>query len=206
MTLTAAALTTLEQLLNWAIRKDPEAFARLDGTHGKIICIELIGLGRRLYLIPDPSGIQLLGDYEGEADCIIRGAPWSLARMGKEQDSSDQLFTGEVEISGDTDLGHRFGRLMNSLEIDWEEELSKLTGDVVAHQVGNLVRGLSEWGRDQLTTSGMNLQEYLQEELRLLPSRVEVEEYLSNVDSLRDDLERLDARITQLRRQAEVTS
>lgn len=198
MTLTAAAQASLEGLLNWAIRKDPEAYAHLEGAHGKVICIELMGLGQQFYLIPDPSGIQLLGDFEGEADCIIRGTPWSLARMGKEQSGSQQLFTGDVEISGDTDLAHRFGRFMSSLEIDWEEQLSRLTGDVVAHEVGNLARGLGAWGREQLATSGMNLQEYLTEELRLLPSRCEVEEFLSDVDHLRDDLARLDARIAQL--------
>ncbi|MCF6281506.1 MAG: SCP2 sterol-binding domain-containing protein [Candidatus Polarisedimenticolaceae bacterium] len=206
MTVTAAAQASLEGLLNWAIRKDPEAFTHLDDAHGKIICIELIGLGQRLYLIPSPSGIQLLGDCEGEADCTIRGTPWSLARMGGEQGDSSQLFTGDVEISGDTQLAHHFSCFMNRLEIDWEEQLSKLTGDVIAHEVGNLVRGLSEWGRDQLTTSRLNLQEYLTEELRLLPTRCEVEEFLSDVDVLRDDLDRLDARIGLLRQQAGATS
>lgn len=206
MTVTAAAQASLEGLLNWAIRKDPEAFTHLDGVHGKIICIELIGLGQQLYLIPNPSGIQLLGDIEGEADCTIRGTPWSLARMGGEQSGSDQLFSGDVEISGDTQLAQHFSHFMNTLEIDWEEQLSKLTGDVVAHEVGNLLRGFSEWGQDQLTTSRLNLQEYLTEELRLLPSRCEVEEFLADVDTLRDDLDRLDARIGLLRQQAGVAS
>ena len=206
MTVTAAAQASLEGLLNWAIHNDPEAFAHLDGTHGKIICIELIGLGQRLYLIPDPGGIQLLGDIEGEADCSIRGTPWSLARMGKEQASSHQLFTGDVEISGDTDLGQRFGQFMNSLEIDWEEQLSRVTGDVVAHEAGNLVRGLGAWGRDQFSAAGLNLQKHLTGELRLLPGRCEVEEFLSGVDQLRDDLERLDAHIDQLRQRVGVAS
>lgn len=206
MTATAAALASLEGLLNWAIRKDPEAFAQLDGAHGKVICIDLMGLGQQLYLIPNPSGIQLLGDFEGEADCTIRGTPWSLARMGGDQSGSDQLFTGDVEISGDTHLAQNFSHFMSALEIDWEEQLSKLTGDVIAHEVGNLVRGLSEWGRDQLTTSRLNLQEYLTEELRLLPSRCEVEEFLSDVDVLRDDLGRLEARIGLLRQQAGAAS
>jgi ubiquinone biosynthesis protein UbiJ len=126
--------------------------------------------------------------------------------MGGEQSGSDQLFSGDVEISGDTQLAQHFSHFMNTLEIDWEEQLSKLTGDVVAHEVGNLLRGFSEWGQDQLTTSRLNLQEYLTEELRLLPSRCEVEEFLADVDTLRDDLDRLDARIGLLRQQAGVAS
>jgi len=206
MTVTAAAQATLEGALNWAIRKDPEAFAHLDGAHGKIICIELMGLGQRLYLIPNPSGIQLLGDFEGEADCTIRGTPWSLARMGGDQADNSQLYSGDVAISGDTQLAHHFSQFMKRLEIDWEEQLSKLTGDVVAHEVGNIVRGLGEWGRDQLTTSRLNLQEYLTEELRLLPTRCEVEGFLSDVDQLRDDLGRLEARIGRLQQKAGAAS
>ena len=207
MTVTAAALATLEQLLNWAIRHDPEAFAELQGAHGRIICIELIGLGQRLYLIPDPGGIQLLGDYEGEADCTIRGTPWSLALMGRDdKQGADQLFEGTVEISGDAELGKQFGRFVAMLDIDWEEELSKLTGDVIAHEAGNLARGLAQWGRECLNTSGHNIQEYLQEEIRLLPTRYEIERYLSDVDRLRDDLERLDARIDRLRKAAGIAA
>ena len=203
MTVTAAALATLEQLLNWAIRHDPEAFAELEGAHGRIICIELVGLGQRLYLIPDPGGIQLLGDYEDEADCTISGTPWSLALMGQDdKGGADQLFEGAVQISGDSELGKQFGRFVSKLDIDWEEELSKLTGDVIAHEMGNLARGLTQWGRECLNTSGHNIQEYLQEEIRLLPTRYEIERFLADVDRLRDDLERLDARICRLRNRA----
>ena len=40
--------------------------------------------------------------------------------------------------------------------------------------------------------------EYLQEEGRDLPTRTEVEEFLSGVDQLRDDAERLEARLARV--------
>jgi ubiquinone biosynthesis protein UbiJ len=118
--------------------------------------------------------------------------------MGSEADSADQLFSGAVAISGDTELGHNFGKLLGGLDIDWEEQLSRLTGDLLAHRIGNLARGAARWGKDALEALRQDLPEYLQEEVRLLPGRYEVEEFLTEVDRLRDDLERLEQRVRRL--------
>ena len=200
MTVSAAALSAFEQLLNRVIRLDPEGRARLAPLHGRVIKFELVGPGLCLFLIPDPCGIQVYQQYEGEADCILRGTPLDLARMRTSRASADQLFSGAVEISGDSALAQQFSEAMFSLDIDWEEQLSRLTGDVLAHEVGNLTRGLFRWGERLRKTAGLNLQEYLQEELRLLPTRCEVEPLLGDIDRLRDDVERLSARIDRLQR------
>lgn len=201
MTISAAAFATFEQLLKQAIQLDPEAVDRLAPMHGSVIKMELVGLGLELFLIPEQGGIQLFSRFEGDPDCTLRGTPLDLARMGSSRESAEQLFSGAVEIEGDSGLAHRFGEFISSLEIDWEEQLSRLTGDVIAHKIGNLTRNAFDWGKTVGKTTGLNLQEYLQEELRLLPSHYEVEPFLSDVDRLRDDVERLSARIDRIRRQ-----
>ncbi|MGD8909392.1 MAG: SCP2 sterol-binding domain-containing protein [Chromatiales bacterium] len=198
MTVSAAAYATLEQLLNQAIRLDPETPRRLAPMHGRIIELQLVGLALSLYLIPGPNNIQLLGSYEGEPDCTLRGTPLALARMRGTRESTDQLFSGSVEITGDTHLAQQFGDFLAGLDIDWEEQLSNLTGDALAHEIGNATRKLQSWTRNQIQTFEQNLQEYLQEELRLTPSRPEIEPFLADVDRLRDDVERLEARIKRL--------
>ncbi len=98
----------------------------------------------------------------------------------------DALFSGQVEIEGDTALAQRFGDFMAGLEIDWEEQLSRLTGDYVAHAVGTRLRAAGRWGQGSLATLGQDLKEYLQEEGRLLPTRYELDQFLAAVDRLRD--------------------
>ncbi len=200
MTVSAAAFAMLEQLLNQAIRLDPETPARLKPMHGRIIELQLVGLGISLFLIPEPHGIQLLSAFEGEPDCTLRGTPLDLARMRGTDESADQLFGGAVEISGDTHLAQQFGDFFAGLDIDWEEQLSRLTGDVIAHEMGNATRSLLDWGNAQRQIFKQNLREYLQEELRLTPSRPELEPFLQDVDRLRDDVERLEARIARLQK------
>lgn len=198
MTISAAAFATLEQLLNQAIRLDPESPRRLAPMHGRVIEMQLVGLGLSLFLIPEPNGMQLLSQFEGTADCTLRGTPLALARMRGSRASADQLFSGSVEITGDNHLAQQFGDFVSSLDIDWEEQLSKLTGDVIAHEIGNTTRQLFGWAGDRTQTLEQNLQEYLQEELRLTPSRLELEPFLQDVDRLRDDVERLEARINRI--------
>jgi ubiquinone biosynthesis accessory factor UbiJ len=201
MTISATAFATLEALLNQAIRLDPEALARLAPLHGSIIKLELVGLGLAVVLVPDPTGIQVFSSLDAQPDCTLRGTPLDLAGMRSSRESAEQLFSGAVEIEGDSAIAHQFGEFLSGLDIDWEEQLSHLTGDVIAHEAGNLIRGFGRWGTRVSNTLGLDLREILQEELRLLPSRYEIEPFLSDVDQLRDDVERLAARIDKLNRQ-----
>jgi ubiquinone biosynthesis protein UbiJ len=81
---------------------------------------------------------------------------------------------------------------------DIEEELSSVIGDAAAHKLGNLARGVSDWGRTARSTMGANIREYLQEEGRDAPSRYEFDRFAANVNTLRDDVDRLEARINRL--------
>ncbi|MES9906247.1 MAG: SCP2 sterol-binding domain-containing protein [Sedimenticola sp.] len=199
MTIHDLTYASLEEAINRYLALDPNAVEQLRQFHGRVIAFEMVGLGQTLYFIPGPARLQLLSRCEGEADCSLSGTPLALFRMGGQRSGADQLFDGTVKISGDSELAHRFGKILADIDIDWEEQLSRYTGDTVAHQVGNLFRGVTHWGGRSLDTLGLNLQEYLQEEQQLLPVKAEVDAFLNDVDTLRDDVERLQARIKQLK-------
>ena len=81
---------------------------------------------------------------------------------------------------------------------DLEEELSRVIGDVAAHQVADFARGIRNWARGACSTMGGNIREYLQEESRELPTRFEVDRFSQQVGELRDDVERVAARLKRL--------
>lgn len=191
-------LAAAEAALNRYIALDPEGARGFEQIHGAIVAIEIEGLNARLTLIPGPERVQIFGDYDAAPDCLIRGNPLAIARMGMSERKEAVLSSGEVRIEGDTAVGQRFSEAMAGLNVDWEEQLSKLVGDPVAHQVGQGIRSLGDWGRRTGETFRANLKEYLEEEARLLPTRYEVDAFLSQVDVLRDDVERLEARIERL--------
>lgn len=197
-----ALLAVIEQTLNRYIALDPEGAAGLAALEGRILAIEIKGFGTRITVIPCERGLQLFGHYDAEPDCIIRGTPLGLARMGMSERKEAQLTSGEVEIEGETDVAHRFSAALAKLDVDWEEQLARVIGDPFAHQVGNRARAAERWGRRTSDAMTANLREYLQEERRLLPTRYEVDAFVGQVDTLRDDVERIAARIERLTKRA----
>lgn len=192
------ALAALETALNAYLRLDPGTLRRLAQLSGKVIAVELRGVGLTLFMLPAPERLQVLGHYEGEPDARLCGSPLALLRMGLSADASAALFAGEVTISGDVELGQAFKAALDAMEVDWEEHLSHLVGDVLAHQFGNLARSLTGWARRSTTLLEQNLGEYLQEEHRSLPHALEMEAFLAEVDELRNNVERLEARVQRL--------
>lgn len=196
MRLSDLALAGLEHTLNRYIALDPAAPARLARDHGRVVQIRLHGLGPELYLIPQQDGrLQLLRRIDGEPDCSLAGSPFDLIRSGAAEQGARQLFAGRVQLAGDTELAQRFGRTLAGLDIDWEEQLARLTGDVIAHQIGRRARQGRDYARELGTTFEHNLGEYLTEELRVLPGRLEAEDRFAEIERLRDDVERAAARI-----------
>jgi len=191
----------LETTLNSALRLDPAAWKRLAHFSDKVIAIELQGLDLTLYILPGDHGISLMSQYGAEPDTTLSGTPLAMAKMALGPNASNVLFAGEVTIRGDVETGQRFKRLLDELDIDWEEQLSRFSGDILAHKLGDLVRATTAWGQQTLNILGQNATEYLQQEGQDLPLPATVQQFLQAIDTLRDDTARLEARVARLRQQ-----
>jgi ubiquinone biosynthesis protein UbiJ len=190
---------TLESALNAYLKQVPDLERRTATLQGKAIALTITGTKLTLYFLPGADGVQVLSHYEGDVDTHLDGSPLGFARLALNR-REDALFQGAVGIEGDTDIGQQFQDLLTAADWDWEEQLSRITGDVIAHQVGKLGRQAKRFLDDSRETLAEDCSEYLQEETRLLPTRLEVEYFLSDVDAIRDDVSRLEARVQRLSR------
>lgn len=188
----------IEAALNAYLDLDPDSKTRLAGLQGKIIQLEIKGLGLSLYLVPAAAGLQVLGRCEEPPDTVIRGTVAALTKLSLGE-GAREMRAGDVEIEGDTHTGQAMRELLGRVDIDWEELLSKVVGDYAAHNIARGVRGSAEWTRRAGESLRLDTTEYLQEEARYLPSRAEVDYFLDETDRLRSDLDRLEARIKRLR-------
>lgn len=197
-------IRVLEDALNHYLNLDPDTPSRFTALSGKVIAVELEGLGRGIYFAPEPDGVRILAGYAGVPDTTLRGTPWALFRMGRLQSDGRAaraaLASGEVRISGDIELGQRFKQILDAVEIDWEEHLAGFVGDLLAHKLGNAARAVQGWGRQAADTLGLDFAEYQQEEAHNLPRPDDVRNFIGAVDTLRDDVERLEQRVGRLRR------
>lgn len=207
MQLPVLATAGLEHALNALLKLDPGATQKLAKLHGQVVAIDLQGLQLQLYFIADESGqLQVLGQHDGDADTTISGSPFNLIRATSSHEGTAQLFSGEMTITGNTELAHKFSAILGGMDIDWEEQLSRFSGDITAHLVGKTVRNGLAGIHKNAHTLEQNLGEYLTEEARLLPSHLETDDFLSQVDALRDDVERIDARLNLIQQQLERSS
>ena len=130
-------------------------------------------------------------------DATLSGTPLSLLRLAGPAPEA-ALRGGAVHIEGDAEVAQTFSELLQAAQPDLEEELSRVVGDVAAHQIGNAARTALGFARRAHDTLLQNVSEYLQEEGRDVPNRTEAEEFLHGVDRLRDDVDRLEARLKLL--------
>ncbi len=196
--LTTAMVAGLETAINQYLKLDPDTLARLAELEGRVIALQWRGTDLTLYFLPGAQGLQLLAQFQGEPDTLLRGTPLALAELGLGPNKDNALFSGAVEIVGDTDIGQRFQDILEAMDIDWEEHLSHLIGDVAAHQAGKLARDAGHYAEQSADTLRQDLSEYLKEESQLLPARVQVDNFLADVDTLRMDVDRLEARVQRL--------
>jgi ubiquinone biosynthesis protein UbiJ len=169
----------------------------LNKLSGKIIRLELTHLEIGLTLFPDVQGITVLHDYEGEVDVRITGAPFTLLRLLL-QEQPLLANNQEVIIAGDMGIAQQLLELIKELNTDWEEQIAQWLGDIPAHYLTSSFQQAQEYTHDRVNTLHLNLSEYLQEEARHLPNPMEMELFLDTIDTLRDDLERLEQRIQRL--------
>ena len=198
MKLPASLASGLEAAINRYLSLDPDVRPRLARLEGRIIALDLRGLDLKIFLRINGDGITILNASEQAPDTVLHGSPLGMARLGLGSSKTGALFSGEVEIEGDIDTGQDFKALLDKLDIDWEEQLSRLTGDVIAHQAGNAARKTGNWLRHVRTTLEQDLSEYLQEELRVVPTRIEIENFVADVDRLGMDVGRIEARTNRL--------
>ncbi|MCH7821660.1 MAG: SCP2 sterol-binding domain-containing protein [Proteobacteria bacterium] len=192
-----AVLRPVANLLNRNIAATTPARELCLELDGKTIAIRVRDTSLAMYFEFNDTVVTLATDTEIEPDVVITGSLLTLASMAG-AGGERAIRAGELDLSGDAGTAKAFQDLLAYAKPDIEEELSTLIGDVAAHQLGEVARGISNWAREARSTMGTNIREYLQEESRDLPSRYEVERFANQVDTLRDDVARLDARLGRL--------
>jgi ubiquinone biosynthesis protein UbiJ len=190
-------LERLESVLNRNVAESRRAQALARQLDGRVMSLTVEGTPLEFYFRAEGGRLAIASRHEGSADASLSGTPIALlAHAGPRAEGA--LRGGGVRIEGDAEVAQRFRELLSEAQPEFEEELARVFGDVAARRFANLARDLIDWGRKASGSFTGSVVEYLQEEGRDLPTRTEAEEFLADVDRLRDDAERLEARLARL--------
>ncbi len=195
----------LQKLLDDKVAGSPRArelLGELDGRRMRIVALHtpweltLLAEGGHLRVLPgEPAGGA--GGPWPAADVTLSGTPLGLLALQREEPAV-VIRRGDATLSGDGETGARFQELLGLLRPDFEEGLSRLIGDVPAEGLGTLLRKAADWGRATLDTQAANVGEYLAHERRVLVPRAEARQFIDGVDTLREAVDRLAARVAAL--------
>lgn len=195
----ATLLTLAETSLNKLLLLSPETVDQLGQLSNKVIAIQLTSPAASLSLQPSERGLQIDMLERDDADVTLTGSASDFFRLLTAADNSDAMFGKSINVSGDSALATRFSKILIDAALDWEAILAQLLGDLPAHEIARYLRWKASLYLNIGNSLMLNLEEYLKEELRVLPSAPEISRFSSEVDRIRQETERLTARIERLK-------
>ena len=186
----------LETLINRALRLDPITQERLLALNGRVMALQPKGYTLVVYFRFSPRGIHVTTATEDTPDLSIQANPATLVRLlnGAEVNHSD------LGLQGDVQLARQLQAILAGLDLDWAEPLAKIFGDLAAQRLATALRSGWDWGRHAHSSFLNASRDFLMYEQALVPTQQQVAEFIDAVDRLRDDYERLEARVQRLQR------
>ena len=188
----------MEVALNRFLRLEPDVLAQCAELRGRVIGLAVAPLNWQLYIEFVDGGVRVADTVDGVVDVAVAGALPDILRMAAAQAGGSSSLPRGLQIHGDVMLLNRFREMLVAAEFDPEELLARFMPGHTAHRVATGLQGLFQWGRETVATLGLDTAEYLREETGDLVHREDVDDWMKQVDAVRDGTDRLEARLRRL--------
>ena len=175
--------------INHLLKGSPWALERLVAHAGKSIALRFGPIPLQ-YTI-GPTGELSSASADGKADVTIELKPTLFMRTLGEGRSA----LNDATISGDTALAQTLAYIAQNLNWDFEEDLSKVVGDMAAFRIGSSLRNIRSWAKQSAGSFLTMSKDFWTEERPTIAKRADLEKFVSDVDELRDAVERLEKRL-----------
>ena len=177
--------------LNHLLRSASWARARLQPFAGRIVRFELAPF-TAAFTIRDTGEVA-----DTSADAVADASFALTPGIALSMLSGDANAWQKVAVSGDGALVREVLFIAQNLRWDVEEDLSRVFGDIIAHRMVAAASELRSWQRDTARNFGQGFAAYWTDEQPLIASRHDVERFVREVDTLRDDVARFEKRLDQ---------
>lgn len=194
--LTSAGLAAAEKCINNALQYDPATQNALSICEGKILSLQITTPPATIKILIQEKSIRLMNQWDGEVDTRLSGSLIALAQIS--QTPVHNLKDSGVTVMGDLQFLAQLQKILQQLDIDWEEMLTQIFGDLIGHQMAQMLRSKINWAKTRTQTAQRLTSEFITEELQAIPSKIELESFYQHVDELSLAVDRLSAKINLL--------
>ena len=198
-----AALWPAEQAINRLLSADRHVREQIAQFAGKTLEIKVLTppIHATAFINSDRITLNAASAEELniEATASVSGEATDLSNtliLNKET----PLANLKIEIAGDAQFVQELLKTIQSLDIQWADIATSVTGDVVTNQVDEFVEDLKVWGSDTKKRIKRNMNDYMVEEARYVPHTANVEKFNEDLDALRLKIDRVKAKTDLLYR------
>ncbi|WP_437890024.1 ubiquinone biosynthesis protein UbiJ [Phytobacter sp. V91] len=188
----------IEQLFNAFIYREKALKPARQRLHGKILRVELKEFASPLVLAFSERQVDVLGEWEGEADCRVVTRLRVLPTLRDRQQLTALIRSGDLEVQGDIQVVQNLVALMDLAEFDVAELLAPYTGDVAAEGIGKSLRIGASVVQNGFKRQQRYVAEAITEEWRLAPGALEVAWFVEETAATERETDTLFKRLEKL--------
>jgi ubiquinone biosynthesis protein UbiJ len=192
--ISAAITASIESLINTALRYDPASRQKIAAL-SDILAIQSTKPALTLYCRGTIDGVNIMSNCSAPSAAQLTGTPFALLNLLRKPNS---LANTGVELTGSVGLLQQWQAILNELDIDWEDAISSILGDIAGPVAAKTILGGINWSKHQGDEQARLFKEYITEELKITPSKPELNIFSDAVNEIKMDAERLQARFNQL--------
>ena len=191
--------------LNRAIALDPDTRNALAKLAGRRIGVHLrgpeiafdIAVREGTLRVEPPQDVDANDGAKTKPDLRVAATPGSLLAMALARDG-ETLPPGKIEIAGDAELARRVEKLAREFAPDFEAAFARVFGEVIGVAIARALKRATNGLRTGAHHATQDSADWLRDEARLAVPRGELDDFLDEVDHLRERAERLSARVNRL--------
>jgi len=189
----------LERAIAAGLALDGDTRKRLQALDGRAIRLAVHEPTIDIVMIVDAGRVRVPSVHDGDVDVTVSGSARAMASLAR---GNDALHRGEVTLSGQVGLGLAMRQIIAGIDPEWQEWLAPVLGDALVHRLDRLLGAASGWLSRTRRSLAEDGRDWLEDEVSLVASPVQVERFTQEVDALRGDADRLEARLNRLQARA----
>jgi len=198
MLLTPLLTAAIETSLNYLLFRDRSLKAARTRLAGKVLRVELRELSSPLTFVFSELKIDVLGQWDGDADCTVTSTLSVLQKLRDRQQLSPLMRSGELIVEGDISVVQQLVALFDLAEWEPAELLAPYVGDIAAQGVTQAFASGLRLVKNGLKRQQNYVAQTLTEEWKLAPGALEVVWFNDEVSALARELDALDKRFNKL--------
>ena len=175
------------KLINHLLIQNDWMQTKLKPYVGMVIELEIDILS--LKFLVNNEGQLIVGDPESPPDAYIQMAIKGLIQLITQKKKNG------ITVKGNLDLANEFSKVIENIEWEMEEDLSRFIGDIPAAEITKISKIVLKQTKKNIINLTENFIEYWQEENKILAKNDDLKTFNSNVDSLEEDVDRVEAKM-----------